>query len=129
MAAEAAKVAYLSHNGNNISTKCRSISFPREADVVDTTTFTANAHAYTPTLLDGTITASGPWDATLDGYLAPDLGVSRTVIYGPQGSTASDQRYTATAILTSYEVSDEVDGVIEWTAEWQISGDVTRDTF
>ena len=129
MAAEAAKVAYLLVNSNNLSTKCRSISFPRESGSEDTTTFTANSRSYTPTLLDGTISASGFWDSALDGFLAPDLGVSRAFEYGPQGSTTPDVKYSGSAILVSYEVGDEVDGIIEFSAEWQITGDVTRGTY
>lgn len=129
MSAEAAKVGYLLVNSNLISAKARSIGFPREHGTEDATAFGANSRSYVATLADGRLTASGFWDSALDGYLAPDLGVSRAFVYGPQGSTTPDVRYTGSAILVSFEVGDEVDGIIEWSAEWQITGDVTRDTF
>lgn len=129
MAAEAAKVASLTVNSNDIGVKSKSIAFPRETGMEDVTVFGANSRSYIATLLDGTISASGVWDTALDGFLAPDLGVSRAFVFGPQGATTGDIKYSGNAFLTSFEVGDEVDGIIEYSAEWQITGDVTRGTY
>jgi len=50
-------------------------------------------------------------------------------VYGPEGSTAGQVKYTGTAFLTSYEVSGGVGDIVGYTAEFQVTGAITRGTY
>lgn len=116
----------------DLSSFLTDVSFPREVDTEETTTFGKNAKTYKVTLTDSTITIEGKWDgasaSTPDTVLAGIFGQDATVTfeYGPGGSAASDIKYTGEAILTSYEPSGSVGGVVEFSAEFQCSDTVTR---
>ena len=49
--------------------------------------------------------------------------------YGPEGSTAGDAKYTGECIMTSYEKSGAVGDVVTYSAEFQVTGAVTRGTW
>lgn len=114
----------------DLSTYINTVGYPREVTALETTTLGKTAKTYIVGLSDGTVSIGGPWDATLDAHMAGILGVtaSKTYEYGPQGSTAGEVKYTGEAILTSYEISGEVDGVVEWSGELQLTDTQTRTT-
>jgi hypothetical protein len=113
----------------DVSPFTNSVEMKRSADSHDTSTFGGNSKTYAGGLKDGTATASGIYDnTTLTGprnSILPLLGTSVTCIYGPEGATATKPKETFTAVVTSYEESVPVADMITWTAELQISGDVT----
>jgi predicted secreted protein len=113
----------------DISDACNSISFPREAEVLETTSFGSSDRIVG--FKNATISVEGSFDATYDGYLAGILGQDATVSfeYGPEGSTSTRVKYTGEAILTSYETSAGVGDVVNFSASLQISGAVTRGTY
>lgn len=115
----------------NISDALNSISFPREAEVLETTSFGSSDRTYIVGFKNGTISIEGSFDATYDGYLAGVLGQDATLSfeYGPEGSTATYTKYTGECILTSYESTAGVGDVVSVSAEFQISGAVTRGTY
>lgn len=115
----------------DISAYCDSVDFPQTADTAETTTFGAGSKTYLAGLKDSTISISGSWDATLDGYLAPVVGQAATVSfqYGPAGTTAGNIKFTGEAILTSYQVSAPVGDKVSFSAELQVTGAVTRGTY
>jgi hypothetical protein len=49
--------------------------------------------------------------------------------YGPGGSASGDIKYTGSAFCTNYSVSNPVDGIVSFTADFQVSGAVTRGTY
>lgn len=113
----------------DLSAYLTSAGLPRSADTAEVSTLGVTSKAYIPGLKDGTIPIEGPYDATVDGYLAGILGMSRTFTYDPQGTTPTGTpHYSGSAILTSYEASTPVDDAGTFTAEFQITGDVTRTT-
>lgn len=116
---------------DNISTYTDSVDFPREVEEVETTTFGATAKTFLLGFEESTVSAEGPWDTALDALLAPKLGSATAykIVYGPAGNTGGYVRYKATAILKSYSVTGGVSDPVRWSAEWRISGAVTRDTF
>jgi hypothetical protein len=115
----------------NISDTLNSVTFPREAEVLETTSFGSSDRTYIVGFKNGTISIEGSFDATVDGYLAGILGQDATVSfeYGPEGSTSTYTKYTGEAILTSYETSAGVGDVVSYSAEFQISGAVTRGAY
>jgi len=115
----------------DISNSLNSISFPREAEVLETTSFGSSDRTYIVGFKNGTISIEGSFDATYDGYLAGILGQDATVSfeYGPEGSTSTYTKYTGECIMTSYESTAGVGDVVSYSAEFQISGAVTRGTY
>lgn len=120
----------------DLSTYTNDVGFPREVSADETTTFGASDKSYIVGLGDQKLSLSGVFDPTLDAHMAGVIAAHKegtlataSIVYGPQGSTSTNIKYTAESIVTSYEVSQKVDGVIEWKAELQITGAVTRTTF
>lgn len=98
----------------------------READTPEVTTHGNSSKRYIPGLFDGTISIEGPWDLTLDGYLAGILNLERTFEYYPAGNSTGKPKYSGSLILTSYEVEAPMDDAVSFSGEFQLTGDVTR---
>jgi len=115
----------------DISNTLNSVSFPREAEVLETTSFGSSDRSYVVGFKNQTIGIEGSFDATVDGYLAGILGQEASVSfeYGPEGSTATYTKYTGEALLTSYESSAGVGDIVSYSAEFQITGAVTRGAY
>lgn len=109
------------------------LGFPRDIETAETTTFgvAGSAKTYIVGLSDATISISGKFDATADGYLAGVVGNSATLSfeYGPAGSTGGNVKYTGECIMTSYEVSASVGDVVTASADFQVTGQITRTTW
>lgn len=112
----------------DISAYCDSIDFPMTMDTAEVTTFGDSSKEYLAGLKDATISISGSWDATADAILAA-LTTAGTFEYGPAGSTAGLVKYTGEAICTGYTVNAPVGDKVSFSAEFQVTGAVTRTTF
>lgn len=120
----------------DLSSNLTSVTFARQNDTHDSTTFGATGHAFIGGLTNGTIQLQGFWDDTastgtatvLDGLLA--LG-SVTVgwEYGPEGATTGDVKYSGECVLQSYDTSSPVADLVTFSATLQISGAVTKGTY
>ena len=115
----------------DISNTLNTVSFPREAEVLETTSFGSSDRTYIVGFKNGTISIDGSFDATVDTHLAAILGQDATVSfeYGPEGSTSTYTKYTGEAIMTSYETSAGVGDIVSFSAAFQISGAVTRGAY
>ena len=115
----------------DISNTLTDVSFPQSVDTAETTAFGSSAKTYIVGLTDATFSVSGNFDATVDAHLAAIVGKADSVSfeYGPEGSTATFVKYTGEAILTSYEKSGAVGDVVTFSAEFQVTGAVTRGTY
>jgi hypothetical protein len=117
----------------DLSAYLNDVGFPRNIDTAETTTFgvSGSSKTYIVGLNDASISINGLFDATADGYLAGVLGQSATLSfeYGPAGSTAGNVKYTGECIMTSYEVSAAVGDAVQATAQFQVTGAVTRGTW
>lgn len=113
----------------DISAYCDSVDFPMTADTAEVTTFGDTSKDYIAGLKDATISISGSWDATADAVLAAIVGLSGSFQYGPAGTTASNIKYTGECICTSYNVSAPVGDKVSFSAEFQVTGNVTRGTY
>ena len=105
------------------------VSFPQTIDTAETTAFGSSNKSYIVGLKDTTISISGLWDATIDGYLSGTEPASRSFIYGPAGSTGGNVKYTGEAIMTNYSVSNPVGDVVTYSVDLQVTGAVTRGTY
>ncbi len=113
----------------DLSDTLTSVDFPETIDTAETTAFGATSKSFIVGLRDATISVSGLWDATVDGYIIGTEPATRTWIFGPAGSTGGNVKYTGEAILTSYSVSNPVGDVVTYSLDLQVTGNVTRTTF
>jgi hypothetical protein len=115
----------------DISNTLTDVSFPRSVDTAETSAFGDDAKTYIVGLSDATVSVSGNYDATVDAHLAGVLGQAATLSfeYGPEGSTSTFVKYTGECILTSYEKSGAIGDVVTYSAEFQVTGAVTRGTY
>lgn len=115
----------------DISTVLNSVSFPRETEILETTSFGSSYRTYVVGFQNATISIEGSYDATVDAHLAGVLGQDATLSfeYGPEGSTAGQVKYTGEAYLTSFETSGGVGDIVSFSAELQVSGAVTRGAY
>lgn len=112
----------------DISDVLNSIDFPESTDTAEVTAFGASARSYIVSLESATISVSGMYDATVDGYFKGGAEpASRTFTYKP-GVSAGDAIYSGECILTSYSLSSPVGDVNTFTADFQVTGSVTRIT-
>jgi hypothetical protein len=115
----------------DISNTLTDVSFPQTIETAETTSFGSSAKTYIVGLSDSSLSVSGNFDATVDAHLAAVAGQAATLSfeYGPEGSTSPNVKYTGEAILTSYEKSGAVGDVVTYSAEFQVTGAVTRGTY
>jgi len=113
----------------NISDTLTDVSFPQTIDTAETTAFGSSNKSYIVGLKDTTISVSGIWDATVDGYLSGTEPASRSFIFGPAGTTGGNVKYTGEAILTNFSTSNPVGDVVTFSADFQVTGAVTRGTY
>ena len=115
----------------DISNTLTDVSVPPSVDTAETSAFGSSAKSYVVGLTDATLSVSGNFDATVDAHLAAIVGKADSVSfeYGPEGSTATFVKYTGEAFLTSYEKSGAIGDVVTYSAEFQITGAVTRGTY
>jgi len=117
----------------DLTTYVNSSSLQRLLDLLDTTTFGANAKTYITGFADAKIPFGGFWDATLDGYLAGafDALAAGTIsslsfeLY-PEGNTTGKVKYSGEAVMTNYEATMGAQQADTWTSELQVTGSVTR---
>ena len=113
----------------NIANTLTDVGFPQTIDTAETTAFGSSNKSYIVGLKDTTISLSGLWDATVDGYLSGTEPASRSFIYGPAGTTGGNVKYTGEAILTNYSQSNPVGDVVTYSVDLQVTGAVTRGTY
>jgi hypothetical protein len=115
----------------DISNTLNSVTFPREIETLETTSFGSSTRSYVVGFSDATISIEGSFDATVDAHLAGILGQEASVSfeYGPEGTTTGLVKYTGEALMTSYETSAGVGDIVTFSAEFQVTGAITRGTF
>jgi len=118
----------------DISSFVSSADFNRDIDVPESTVYGQDDRTYIPGLRGATLSISGFWDSTATTGIDHILDqiaiktVTSTFIYGPQGDTTGDLIYTGECLMTSYSISAPVDGIVSFTADFQVTGAVVRDT-
>jgi len=115
----------------DISTTLNSVTFPREIETLETTSFGSSNRSYVVGFTDATISIEGSFDATVDAHLAGILGQEASVSfeYGPEGTTSTYTKYTGECYMTSYETSAGVGDIVAFSAEFQVTGAITRGSF
>lgn len=108
---------------------------PRTVDLAETSAFGTFDKTFVVGMREGRLSVGGMFSASaateVDPVLAGILGqeASVTFEYGPEGSTTGRVRYTGECYLTSYEVSSPIGDMVSLTAEFAVTGAVTRNTW
>lgn len=127
------KGAVHSIDGKAMTTYASKITFTRESDVHDVTTFGKNSKVYQSGLKDGKATVEGIYDNTAvtgpRAVLEPMIGgVAVVLVYRPEGTTVGKPTASVNVIVKSYKQEASVEDMISWTAELQLSDDITDST-
>lgn len=130
MAAVHGSNSYVSIDGDVVGVYLDQASLNKMIETAETTAFGDDDKEFIPGLRDSTLSISGHWDSTGDGFVADwDDGAVVACIVGPQGNTATNVRYTFNALLTNYSIDSPVGGRVSFSAALQRTGATTRDTF
>ena len=114
-------------NSSDISAFTNSSEWNRVSDDHDTTGYGADSHAYEGGLLNATLTMSGTYESGVTGpkaVLEPLLATKTTFIRQPEGTGSTLPQETGSALVKSYVETNPVAGMITWSAELKVSGDV-----
>ena len=111
----------------------KDFSLSRSIETAETTTFgvAGSAKTYIVGLSDATFSISGLFDSAADTTLAGVLGFATPLDfeYGPAGLTAGLVKYSGTCIMTGYNISASVGDAVQATADFQVTGVITRGTW
>lgn len=116
----------------DLSTKVKSVDFGREQDLPDVTAFNGNgARAFAAGLTQGSFSVEFFWDAVIDAHLNGLVGYTTPVDfqYGPDGSTVTFPRFLGDCFIQSLSTPQQVGDVKVFSAEFMVTGAITRNTF
>lgn len=119
----------LTFNTSSLEEKADNVAFSRNGETIDVTNLASTGREYITDVVANEITASGFWDATLDGYLAPYVGDGTKytlVATYDDDSTTITYTWTTNAELSSYEITGAVGSAMAWTATFTLSGSPVR---
>lgn len=120
----------ISVDGTALTAYVDSVTHDRTMETAETTAFSNDDKTFIAGLYDGSFSLTGHWDSTADSTLHGTFdGATISIIYGPAGSTTGLVRYTATCLVTSYNITSQVGDRVNWSASFQRTGALTRDVY
>ena len=128
------KNGFMSVNTVDVSTFLDSAGLDKSLDTAEVSTFGDDDKEYIAGLKDATFSTEGKWDATIDGTMAAietEISANGVVAfeYGPAGDTSGNVKYSGNAIMTAYNISQNINGEITFSASYQVTGGVSRGVF
>ena len=121
---------------------CSSAALTRPVDTAETSAFGSGSKTFVTGLPGGNFNIQGMLDPTVDGNISALVGIDIAVAleYGPGGNTGASGQpkfscignllanafAAAGLILTNYQITAPVSGMVSFTADWQISGAVAH---
>jgi len=129
------KNSYVSVDAVDLSGFCDSVSMTWGPEMADTSTLGNDGKTYIPGQRDATLSLSGRFDSTAstgpDAVLGAEVQAEASVAFefGPEGSGSGAIKFSGSCFVSSYAVSAPVGDVVAFTAELQVTGDVTKGTF
>jgi hypothetical protein len=112
-----------------------SVELDSSVDMGDTTTAGAEDKTFVSGQAEHDLSIGGKWDDTAstgpDAILAGLIGLETTSTFefGPGGSTSGKVKYTAECFMTGYKRSAPSGGVVTFTADFKVTGAVTKTTW
>jgi len=112
------------------------VTYSLSIETAETSVFGTSSKQYITGQNDATISISGLFDQTtattiegaIDALISGSLA-SLKFVFGPQGSTAGNKKFSGTALVTSYEIGAPVGDVVSLSIELQRTGATTIGTF
>lgn len=115
----------------DISNKCNTASLPFERDMAEASVFGDNFKRYVPGLNDATVSIEGRLDNDVDKQIFDLLTLDAEVSfkYAPAGiGTTGTPLYEGQGYISSYEPASDIGEVNVFSAEFQLTGQPTRQT-
>lgn len=128
MAFKSGKDSYFSVDGTDISSYVDSVSFSRDVNTLETTSFGSDQATYVVGIEGMSISGSGSWDATNDGTMAGLFDGSSVAFEYRPDNTASQPKYTGNAFVTNYSIDSSATDKVSFSFSLIVSGSVTRGT-
>lgn len=120
----------------DLSAYAAQFNFPWPTPMHDTSVFGVSAAQFVPGMPGGgEISMSGPHDVALGTFVnavhAAQQGGSTTctITWGPAGSVAGETKDDVECWVGPYEVTAGVDGAVNYTCSFQMTGVATRGTW
>lgn len=110
-------------------------SISNSVDMAETTTLGSEVKTYLSGQSDATISISGFYDSTAatgpDVVLNGIVGSETTSTFelGPEGSASTKTKYTGECFLTGYQITDAAGDAVKFTADFQVTGAITKTTW
>lgn len=113
----------------DISTSCNKFDIPNELKETEVTTFGDTRERFIAGYASGNVSTGGPWNRALDAHMADlyaafEAGTIDSVNfeYGPEGTDASDRKYSGTLVMNKYSGAKAATGnALEWDADFRIN--------
>lgn len=126
------KDSYFEIDSDDLTAFLTDVSLSTSFDTAETSTMGTEAKTYIQGMSDATISISGRYDSTAS--TGPDAvlnGLTGAVPFefGPEGGANGNVKYSGSCIKTGYNVSAPIGDVVAFTAEFQVTGVVTKGTF
>lgn len=106
-----------------------------DQEVADTTTKGQTARTFVQGHTNMKLKIKGHFDNTVtsgpDVVLAGLVGDTGTCSFewGPEGNTGADIKYSGECVILNYNISSPLADVVQFDAEFQVTGSVTRGVF
>lgn len=114
----------------DVSLSTKTSTFSGSADVHDTSGYGLTNRTKTGGLIDGKFTASGSYDlGTVTGtglVMEGKEGVTQAITRQIAGAGTGKPQEVFSGVLAKFDVSDPVDDIVTWAAEWEVTGTVNR---
>lgn len=120
----------------DITEFCEEVNFPRTVDTDETSAMGTEDKTYVVGLRDAKISIKGKYDAAssttpdpvLSGILGGDAGTFEYKADGTAATSATNPAYTGEAFCVGYDITSSIGGKVTFSAEFQVTGPVTRAT-
>lgn len=115
----------------DISDVVENLTLPKSKETAETTTHNDTAKKRIGTLLDSSVSLSGPRDATAEGYfdgLVTGSIQGTRIRYFPEGSSSGKAYQDGTAVWTSLDTTGDVSDANRYSFEGEGNGAFTRRT-
>ena len=124
------RLTVLKVNALDVSQATKTSTFSGSADVHVTSGYGVTNHTKVGGIKDGKFTASGSYDVgTVTGTaiaMEGQEGVTQPLIRQIQGAGTGKPQEVFSGVLAKFDVSDPVDDIVTWAAEWEVTGPVNR---
>lgn len=128
MAFKSGKDSFFSVDGTDISSYVDSVSFSRDVNTLETTSFGSDQATYVVGIEGMSISGSGSWDATNDGTMAGLFDGSTVAFDYRPDNTSGQPKYTGNAFVTNYSIDSSATDKVSFSFSLIVSGSVTRGT-